>query len=52
MVKARSRDPIHAAFHPYLKNLGIDNWDFDYGKGLVITQASGANISIPIEIER
>jgi hypothetical protein len=48
---ARARDPIHADFHPYLKDLGIENWDFDYGKGLVETQAIGANISIPIEIE-
>jgi hypothetical protein len=49
--KARATDPIHAPYHPYLNNLGLENWDFDYGKGLVETQASGANISIPIEIE-
>jgi hypothetical protein len=49
--RVRATDPIHAPFHPYLKDLGIENWDFDYGKGLVVTQASGANISIPIEIE-
>jgi hypothetical protein len=48
--KSGSRDPINAEFHPYLKNLGIENWDFDYGKGLVITKASNTNLSVPIEV--
>jgi len=49
--KSRARDPTHAEFHPHLKSLGIENWNFDYGKGLVITKAMGANISIPVAIE-
>jgi len=49
--KARATDPIHGPFHPYLKDLGLENWDFDYGKGLVETEAGGANISIPMELE-
>ena len=49
--KAGSMDPLHGEFHPVLKESGIDNWDFDYGRGLVITDAIGANLSIPIEIE-
>lgn len=46
--KAGARDPIHGAFHPDLKALGINNWDFDYGHGLVKTKAI-ANMSIPID---
>ena len=49
--KAGSMDPLHGEFHPVLKKLGIDNWDFDYGRGLVITDAIGASVSVPIEIE-
>jgi hypothetical protein len=49
--KSGARDPTNAEFHPYLKNLGIENWNFDYGKGLAITKALNANLSIPVEIE-
>ena len=48
--KSGSMDPLHGEFHPVLKEMGIDNWDFDYGRGLVITNAIGASLSIPIEI--
>ncbi len=48
--KTRARDPMHAEFHPYLKDLGIDNWELDYGKGLVITKAMGAKLSVPIDV--
>jgi hypothetical protein len=48
--RSRARDPTHAEFHPYLEKLGIENWEFDYGKGLVITKAMGAKLSIPLEI--
>jgi len=48
--RSRATDPIHAEYHPPLENLGITNWDFDYGKGLVMTKAMDANLSIPIEI--
>ncbi len=49
--KAGSMDPLHGDFHPVLKDAGIDNWDLDYGRGLVLTDAIGANLSIPIKIE-
>jgi hypothetical protein len=49
--KAGAMDPDFGLFHPYLEHLGIDNWQFDYGKGLVITQAAGTNLSIPINVQ-
>jgi len=49
--KSGSSDPNGGEFHPYLKDIGIDNWDFDYGKGLVITKAAGAKLSIPFKVE-
>lgn len=30
--------PELGIFHNYLTDLGIENWDFDYGKGVVITK--------------
>ncbi len=47
--RSRATDPIHAEYHPPLENLGITNWDFDYGKGLVMTKAMGTNLSVPVE---
>lgn len=49
--KAGLRDPTHAEFHPYVNRYGIENWDLDYGKGVVMTSFAGAKISIPIEIK-
>ena len=49
--KTGATDPDNGVFHPYLKNRGIDNWQFDYGKGLVMTQAAGVNLSMPVEIK-
>jgi len=49
--KAGAMDPLHGDFHPYLNDLGIQNWDFDYDNGLVITKAMGAKIDIPIEVK-
>ncbi len=49
--KSRATDPVHAEFHPELKKLGITNWDFDYGKGLVMTKAAGDKLTVPIEIQ-
>ena len=48
--KSSTSDPINAEFHTRLRSLGISNWDFDYGKGLVITKSMGANISIPVNV--
>jgi hypothetical protein len=41
---------VNGEFHSHLQHLGIRNWEFDYGKGLVITQAIGAKLSIPVEL--
>jgi hypothetical protein len=37
--RASSSDLLHTEWHPYLKNLGIENWQSDYGMGLVFTWA-------------
>ena len=37
--RASTTDPLHGAWHPYLKTLDIENWQFDYGYGLVFTWA-------------
>jgi hypothetical protein len=49
--KTGATDPDNGVFHPYLENRGINNWQFDYGKGLVMTQAAGVNLSMPVEIK-
>jgi len=46
-----TNDPVNADFHSRLNNLGIANWGFDFGKGLVTTKAMGENISIPVLIK-
>ena len=48
--KSTARDLTHAEFHPYLQQLGIRNWDLDFGRGLVITNALGANLSLPVDL--
>lgn len=48
--RSRATDPIHAEYHTPLENLGLTNWDFDYGKGLVMTKAMGTNLSVPVAI--
>ena len=50
--KAGAMDPLHGPFHTYLNQFGIGNWDFDYGKGLVITWAKNSRLNIPLEVER
>ena len=50
--KTGTMDPDNGVFHPYLKLRGINNWQFDYGKGLVITQSVGANLTIPLDISK
>jgi hypothetical protein len=48
--KVGATDPLHGEFHPLLEKLGIHNREFDFGKGLAITGALGANITIPIKV--
>ena len=38
--RASTSDPLHGSWHPYLEERDIENWDFDYGKGLVFTWAA------------
>ncbi|MGQ9597675.1 MAG: hypothetical protein ACUVUS_10015, partial [Thermoproteota archaeon] len=38
--KAGTNDPLHGSWHYYLKSRNIENWDSDYGKGLVFTWGS------------
>ena len=45
--KASTSDPLHGGWHPYLKKFGIENWQFDYGYGLVFTWA---NLVLPESI--
>src|SRR5687768_5634039 len=49
--KDSALDVIHGQFHPYSKKLDVENWDFDYGKGLVMTDSTGVNLSIPIDMK-
>lgn len=37
--RAMTSDPLHGKWHPYLKKFGIENWQSDYGYGLVFTWA-------------
>jgi hypothetical protein len=37
--KAGTNDPLHGEWHSYLEERGLENWDSDYGKGLVFTWA-------------
>ncbi len=42
-----SSDPLHGPWHSYLDERNIDNWESDYGKGLVLTWSNsviGVNI--------
>lgn len=38
--KAGTNDPLHGPWHSYLEKRDIENWESDYGKGLVFTWAS------------
>ena len=50
--KAGTMDPLHGEFHTYLEKIGIENWDFDYGKGIVMTEAIGARIDVPFKLDK
>ena len=47
--KASTSDPLHGEWHPYLERFGIENWQSDYGKGLVFTWAPSQLISEKIK---
>lgn len=42
--RVSTSDPLHGEFRPYIENLDIENWDFDYEKGVVITEMEGAKL--------
>lgn len=46
--KASTADPLHGPFHMYIDQRGMQNTDYDYGKGLVITWGHD-DIEIPFE---
>lgn len=48
--KAGTMDPLHGPFHTYVEQFGVNNWDFDYGKGLVLTWAKNTILNIPVDI--
>jgi hypothetical protein len=48
--KAGADDPGNAWFTPYLEFLGMRNSDFDYRKGLVMTEAMGSELSVTFHI--
>jgi hypothetical protein len=48
--KSGALDPVDRYYHPYLESFGIKSWAFDFGKGLAITQRTGANLSVPIQL--
>jgi len=35
--KSTTSDTLHTEWHPYLEQFGIENWQSDYGRGLVCT---------------
>ena len=37
---AKTSDPLHGPWHYYLEQRKIENWDFDYGVGLVFSWAT------------
>jgi hypothetical protein len=40
--RAKASDPQGGEWHVYIENRGLENWDFDYGEGLVFTWATGS----------
>jgi hypothetical protein len=50
--KASTMDPDSGYFHPYLEHLKIENWQFDYGNGLAITQAMGSNLTMDLDVTK
>lgn len=50
--KAATNEPLHGPWHYYLEKRGFENWDFDYGKGLVLTWARNEALDISVETEK
>ena len=37
--RGSTSDPLHGEWHPYIETIGLDNWQTDYGFGLVFTNS-------------
>ena len=48
--RASLSDLSGGPFHPYLQQLGIECWDSDYDKGVVLTWAQHARLTIPFNL--
>jgi hypothetical protein len=49
--RAKTDDSLHAEWHPYLEEQDIENWDFDYGEGVVFTSAP-ASLVVPLKVDK
>jgi len=50
--KARISDPPNGKWHPYLNLYNIDNWDFDYNKGIAFTLANNTALNMNFKIKQ
>ena len=50
-AKASVDDPLHGTWHPYIEGLKIENWQFDYGKGLVFTWIPNVELKMLLDVE-
>ena len=41
--KGTTNDVLHTEWHPYLEEFNIENWETDYGRGLVFTWANNSD---------
>jgi len=50
--RAGATDPLYGPWHEYLNERGIDNWDLDYGMGMVFTWASKARLTMRFYVKK
>jgi hypothetical protein len=50
--RAAPYDPPHGRWHYHVIGRDIENWDFDYGYGLVFTWAKDTKLAIPFKLEK
>lgn len=48
--KASTLDRLHANWRDYLLQRGIEGWDFDYGRGLVLTWANSTDVGSVLDL--
>lgn len=49
--KASLSDLTGGPFHVYLGEFGVDCWDFDYDRGVILSWAPKAKLSIPFDVD-